>query len=34
MEVEASVGLTWGTQREIGVPTAERIDEVLAEILQ
>jgi DNA polymerase I-like protein with 3'-5' exonuclease and polymerase domains/5'-3' exonuclease len=32
MEVEASIGRTWGTQVEVGVPTAERIDQVLAEI--
>jgi DNA polymerase-1 len=32
MEVDASVGKTWGTQKEIGVPTRERIREVLGEL--
>lgn len=32
MEVEASIGKSWGTQIEVGVPTAERIDEVLDQL--
>lgn len=32
MEVEASIGFTWGTQVEVGVPTPENIDRALAEL--
>jgi DNA polymerase-1 len=32
MEVDAKFGKTWGTQKEIGVPTRERIREVLGEL--
>jgi DNA polymerase-1 len=32
MEVEASVGKTWGSQLEIGTPTKERIQATLAEV--
>ena len=32
MEVEASIGFTWGAQVEVGVPTPENIDRALAEL--
>ena len=31
LDVEASVGFTWGTQIEIGLPTPENIDRAMAE---
>lgn len=34
MEVDASVGLTWGSQLEIGIPTPERIQATLSQLLE
>ena len=34
LDVEASVGFTWGTQIEIGLPTPENIDQALAELAE
>ncbi len=34
MEVDASIGFTWGTQIEIGLPTPENIDRALAELAE
>ena len=32
MEVDASIGYTWGTQIEIGLPTPENIDQALKQL--
>lgn len=32
LDVEASIGITWGTQIEVGSPTPENIDRALAEL--
>jgi len=34
MEVDASMGLTWGSQLEIGIPTPERIQATLSQLLE
>ena len=34
LDVEASVGFTWGTQIEIGLPTPENIDRAMAELAE
>lgn len=34
MEVEASIGLTWGNQIEVGLPTADAIDHALKQLTE